>query len=104
MTSSPQLLGQQLPPVAVAQGDGDRPLGLVLADDVLVEFGDDLRAGSGSRAWVRFARWPRVDWGRPLSWTGAFSAMGDSFNFLGRLARIPRLRQNLRRSPLPTPS
>ena len=34
-----------LPPPAVANGDGDGPLGVVLADDVAVELGNDL-AGS----------------------------------------------------------
>ena len=33
---------QLLPPHAVAQRDGDGALGLALADDVLVELGDDL--------------------------------------------------------------
>ena len=32
---------QFLPAHAVAQGNGDRALGVVLADDMLVEFGDD---------------------------------------------------------------
>ena len=34
-----------LPPPAIADGDGDGSLGIILADDVAVEFGDDL-AGS----------------------------------------------------------
>ena len=34
-----------LPPPAIAQGDGDRALGGLLADDVLVELGDDLAWG-----------------------------------------------------------
>ena len=37
-----QLGRQLLPPPAVADGDGDGPLGRVLADDVAVQFGDDL--------------------------------------------------------------
>ena len=40
-----QRLGHLLPPPAVAQRDGDRALGGVLADDVLVELGDDLGGG-----------------------------------------------------------
>ena len=35
------LLGQLLPTPAVAQRDGHRSLRIVLADDVLVELGDD---------------------------------------------------------------
>ena len=31
-----------LPPPAIADGDRDGPLGVVLADDVAVELGDDL--------------------------------------------------------------
>ena len=34
-----------LPPPAIADGDGDGPLGRVLADDVAIEFGDDLSRG-----------------------------------------------------------
>ncbi len=48
-----QLGGQVLPPPAVAQRDGHRALGLVLADDVAVELGDDLgrrEAGASSVA------------------------------------------------------
>ena len=56
-----QLGRQLLPPQAVAQRDGHRALGLRLADDVLVELGDDLarrqrvdatvdvRSGEGNR-------------------------------------------------------
>ena len=40
-----QLLGQLLAAPAVAQRDGDGALGLVLADDVAVELGDDLARG-----------------------------------------------------------
>ena len=36
------LLGKLLPPPAVADGDGDGPLGVILADDVAVQLGDDL--------------------------------------------------------------
>ena len=39
----PHLLRQQLPAIAIAQRDGDRPLRVDLADDVLVQFGHDLR-------------------------------------------------------------
>ena len=43
-------LGRQLlPPHAVAQRDRDRALGLLLADDVLVELGDDLPRGQRLR-------------------------------------------------------
>ncbi len=35
-------IGHLLPAPAVAQRDRDRPLGLCLPDNVLVEFGDDL--------------------------------------------------------------
>jgi hypothetical protein len=38
-------LGELLAPVAVAQSDGNRLLGGVLADDVLVELGDGLTGG-----------------------------------------------------------
>src|SRR5256885_66448 len=38
----PQLERKVLPPPAVAEGDGDRTLCLLLADDVAVELGDDL--------------------------------------------------------------
>src|SRR5262249_15169591 len=48
-----ELRRQLLPPHAVAQRDGDGALGCALADDVLVELGDDLpgreRAGRRSR-------------------------------------------------------
>ncbi len=37
-----EVLGQALPPPAVPERDGNGPLGLVLADDVLVELFDDL--------------------------------------------------------------
>src|SRR6516164_378294 len=37
-----QIFGELLAPHAVAQGDGYRALGLLLANDVLVQFGDDL--------------------------------------------------------------
>ncbi len=40
-----QLLGQLLAAVAVAQRDRDGAFGLALADDVLVELGDDLARG-----------------------------------------------------------
>ena len=40
-----ELGGELLPAHAVAQGDGDGALGGVLADDVLVELGDDLARG-----------------------------------------------------------
>ena len=36
-----------LPPPAVAQRDGDRALGVVLADDEAVEFGDDFAGREG---------------------------------------------------------
>ena len=39
--------GELLAPPAVAQRDGDGALGVVLADDVAVEFGDDLAGGKG---------------------------------------------------------
>ena len=42
-----QRLGQLLAAPAVAQGDGDGALGVVLADDEAVEFGDDLAGGKG---------------------------------------------------------
>jgi hypothetical protein len=42
-----QLLVDLLAPPAVAQRNGHRALGLVLADDVAVEFGDDLRRRHG---------------------------------------------------------
>ena len=47
-----QLLGQLLAPPAVAQGDGDGALGVVLADDEAVQLGDDLarREGAGLAA------------------------------------------------------
>ena len=41
ITSSRRLPVELLPPPAVAQRDRDRALGVVLADDVAVEFGDD---------------------------------------------------------------
>ena len=37
-----RLIGKLLPPPAVADGDRDGALGVVLADDVPVELGDDL--------------------------------------------------------------
>ena len=42
MTSSARSGGELLAAHAVAQGDGDGALGVLLADDMLVEFGDDL--------------------------------------------------------------
>src|SRR5690606_22904319 len=42
---APERLIDLGPPPAVAQRDGDSLLGLALSDDVLVEFGDDLRRG-----------------------------------------------------------
>ena len=39
--------GQLLAPQAIAQRDRHGPLGLGLADDVLVELGDDLARGQG---------------------------------------------------------
>ncbi len=41
-TSLPHVAFQPLPPPAIADGDRDGPLGIVLADNVAVEFGDDL--------------------------------------------------------------
>src|SRR5690606_7288824 len=51
---------------AVAQRDGDGLLGLVLADDVLVEFGDDLRRGHLGHAFALnpALRWCGGDWCR----------------------------------------
>lgn len=40
-----QGLGHLLATPAVAQGDGDGAFGAVLADDVLIEFGDDFSGG-----------------------------------------------------------
>jgi hypothetical protein len=40
-----QRLGQLQAAPAVAQRDGDGALGVLLADDVLVELGDDLAGG-----------------------------------------------------------
>jgi hypothetical protein len=40
-----QFLGQLQAAPAIAQGDGDRALGRVLADDEAVEFGNDLAGG-----------------------------------------------------------
>ena len=40
-----QVVGELLPPPAIADGDGDGPLGVGLADDVAVELGDDLAGG-----------------------------------------------------------
>ena len=37
---------------AVAQGDGDRALGVVLADDVAVEFGNDFAGGKGGHDFI----------------------------------------------------
>ena len=45
MNLTPQLLVQELPPVAVTQRHGNRPLGIELTDDVLVEFDHHLRRG-----------------------------------------------------------
>ena len=42
MTSSRKLFGQALASPAVAERDGNGPFGLMLADDVLVQFFDDL--------------------------------------------------------------
>ena len=48
-----EVIGQLLAPPAVAQGDGDRALGVLLADDVAVEFGDDLAGGeAGHRSGI----------------------------------------------------
>ena len=44
-TSSRSLLVELLPAPAVAQRDGDGALGVVLADDVAVELGDDFARG-----------------------------------------------------------
>ena len=41
----PQPFGKLLPPPAIADGHGDRPLGVGLADDVFVEFRNDLSRG-----------------------------------------------------------
>ena len=41
---------QLLAPPAVAQRDGDGALGVVLADDVAVEFGDDFAGGEGGHS------------------------------------------------------
>ena len=49
-TSSRSSARQLLPPPAVAQRDGDRALGVVLADDVAVELGDDLRRREAGRS------------------------------------------------------
>jgi hypothetical protein len=52
-TSSRSLVGQLLAAPAVAQRDGDRALGVVLADDEAVELGDDLARGrSGHRHFI----------------------------------------------------
>src|SRR5690606_8317207 len=40
-----QVAGELLPAPAVSEGDGDSALGVVLADDVAVEFGNDLAGG-----------------------------------------------------------
>ena len=45
-----QILRQLLAPPAVAQGDGDGALGVVLADDEAIEFGDDLARGEMGHA------------------------------------------------------
>ena len=56
-----------LAPPAVAQRDRDRALGIVLADDVAVELGDDLAGGEGvhcapcgARRSISSTRWPSV--------------------------------------------
>ncbi len=46
----PHLGRQLLPPPAVADGHGHGPLGRVLADDVPVQFGDDLARGQVAHA------------------------------------------------------
>ena len=51
-----QLIGQLLAAPAVAQGDGDGALGLVLADDETVEFGDDLARAEGGHRVLRLSR------------------------------------------------
>jgi len=38
----PKVRGQSLPPPPVPDRDGNRPLGRVLADDILIQLGDDL--------------------------------------------------------------
>ena len=40
-------LGELLAAPAIADGDGHGPLGVGLADDVMIEFGDDLARGEG---------------------------------------------------------
>ena len=42
--------GKLLPPPAIAHGDRHGPFGVLLADDVLIELGHDLRGASGC-AW-----------------------------------------------------
>ncbi len=37
-----ELIVKLLPPPAIADGDGDGPLGVVLANDVAIKFGDNL--------------------------------------------------------------
>ena len=51
----PQRLGDLLAPPAIAQRDRDGALGGVLADDVLVELGDDFLRGHAT-TWRRLAR------------------------------------------------
>ena len=46
---------QLLAPPAVAQRDGDGALGVVLADDVAVEFGDDLARREGGHRGLGYA-------------------------------------------------
>ena len=46
MISSRISSGAFMPPPPVAEGDGDALLGVVLPDDVLVEFRDDLARGA----------------------------------------------------------
>ncbi len=46
-----QLFGQLHPAPAVTQGDGDGALGIVLADDMAVEFVDDFAGSHGHNNW-----------------------------------------------------
>ena len=62
------LAREPLTPHAVAQRDRDGALGLGLADDVLVQLGDDLARGQradGASSCVREEKWP---WPRVLRW------------------------------------
>ena len=53
-----QLLVELQPPPAIAQRDGDRALGVALADDEAVELGDDLARGKGGHQRIRLLRRP----------------------------------------------